>query len=115
MSTKYPTIAFNAKDVQDLLEAIVPHVDGLVINLRLSPTPKDPLRLQVIVAGFRRVPQIGLQARLEVKRYISSKSMTSLDRVCFDALWEMINLVDAPPSLWGTYTELAPGFPRSAK
>jgi hypothetical protein len=110
MAGKYTTLAFSARDVQELYVHLREHIDGLTTLIRLAPTAADPLRLVVSVSGFLRQVRIGESARCERIVYVPSTQHDSIDKTIFQALWALSQEIEAPPDLWGTYTELAPGF-----
>lgn len=112
MAPKYPRLAFTARDVQDLYELLGEHLSGVDTVIRRSPTKADSSRLLVVASGFRKVCPIGVAPRVEAIRYIAGKAQDSVDRAVFDVLWKLVNEVEAPCALWGTYTSLVETPPR---
>lgn len=106
MSKKYPTCAFNARDVQELIIVLEEYLHGLTIITRGAATKADPHRISVLAAGYRKITPIGSKTRLEALRYVAGNKPGSIDRTTFDVLWELCAELDAPRDLWGTYTTL---------
>lgn len=106
MSKKYPTCAFNARDVQELIVVLEEYLNGLTIIIRGAPTKADHHRISVLATGMRKVTPIGTKTRVEALRYVAGNKPGSTDRASFDVLWELAQELDAPADLWGTYTTL---------
>lgn len=115
MSAKYPRLAFNARDVQDLLQVLREHITNLRFDIMPWPTKTDPDRVRVALWGFRAAPKIGQQTRVEAYVFVAGKGVTTFDRAMFDVAWKLLNEYEAMPHEYGTYTELFPGFPRASK
>jgi hypothetical protein len=106
MSPRYPSLAFNARDTQDLIEEVNKHSKGVEIGIKQAATKRDPARLRVLAVCVRRGFEIGTSPTARAEVLVPGQGQQSLDKAIADALWKLLQELEAPVTLWGRYTSL---------
>jgi hypothetical protein len=106
MAPSYPRLAHTARDVQDLLTEVNKHSKGVTIGIAPAPHGKDVARLRVDVHCTRKGYQIGTSNVARAQVYVPGSGTHYLDKAVADALWALLEELEAPRALWGRYTTL---------
>lgn len=109
---KYPSLAFTARDVAELVVEVEKYATNLKISVGLVPKGNDAHRLEVVASCCRRAVCLGQSQWIKVTVALSGGSHTSIDHASHEALWKLYGELTDEGNHGGRYTALFPGWPK---